>query len=277
MDNRASTAGLRIADAHCHIYPGKIAEKATAAVGAFYGAGMAAPGYPHSLIESGEKIGVSRYLVCSVATKPEQSASINDFIALKCKTYPQFLGFAALHPHQTDWNEEIARILALGLRGVKFHPDFQRFHIDEPAMLPVYERLRAEGLPILFHMGDERYDFSAPHRLAALLRALPGLRVIAAHFGGYQQWDEAERELAGMDGVVFDTSSSLWRLSKERALRLVRAYGPKRLMFGTDFPMWDHAGELERFLSLGLSGAENERILYGTFAELFGPADGDGG
>ena len=268
MEQQYIKNSMRIADAHCHIYPGKIAEKATAAVGAFYGAGMTTPGYPHALIESGEKIGVSHYLVCSVATKPEQSAAINDFIALKCKTYPQFLGFAALHPLQTDWNEEITRCLGLGLRGVKFHPDFQGFNIDEPAMLPVYERLREENMPILFHMGDDRFDFSAPRRLAALLRALPGLRVIAAHFGGYQAWDEAERELGGLD-VVFDTSSSLWKLSRERALRLVRAYGPERLMFGTDFPMWDHEGELTRFFSLGLTDAENERILYGTFAEFF--------
>ena len=263
---------LKIMDAHAHIYPGKIAEKATASVGAFYGVDIGTAGFPHALVESGDKIGVSRYLVCSVATKPEQSRAINDFIARKCAQYPQFLGFAALHPQQEDWDEEITRILALGLRGVKLHPDFQRFAIDDAAMLPIYERLCAEGLPVLFHMGDERFDHSAPRRLANVLRALPGLQAIAAHFGGYCNWDEAERELCAFPTLRFDTSSSLWRLPPARALELIRSFGPRRLLFGTDFPMWDHTGELARFLALGLSDEDNDQILHRTFEELFGLA-----
>lgn len=259
---------LTIADAHAHIYPGKIAEKATASVGAFYGIGMKQIGYPHSLVESGDKIGVSRYLVCSVATKPEQVCSINNFIHEKCLKYPQFVGFATMHPLQTDWEREIERICTLNLRGVKFHPDFQGFNIDDDRMAPIYRKLAQCGLPVLLHMGDDRYDFSAPQRLYNMMQKTPDLLCIAAHFGGYQRWSEAARYL--LDGNLrFDTSSSLWRLSKDEAVGLIHHFGADKLMFGTDFPMWSHEEELERFLALDLTDAENDLILHQNFDNLF--------
>lgn len=259
----------KIADAHTHIYPGKIAEKATENVGKFYGIEMSNIGYPHSLIESGAKIGVLKYLVCSVATTPRQVGSINDFIAEKCAQYESFMGFATLHPAQEDWENEIERVAGLGLRGVKFHPDFQTFNIDDPAMLPVYRKIAAAKLPVLFHMGDDRYDYSAPHRLYNVTQQIPELTCIAAHFGGYRKWDEAEKYLLDTR-VYFDTSSTLWTLAPDVAAELVRRYGASRMMFGTDYPMWSHEEELARFLNLGLAEEENERILHGTFEELFG-------
>lgn len=258
---------LIIHDAHTHIYPAKIAEKASASVGSFYGIPVQQAGFPHALVESGDKIGVSRYLVCSVATKPEQVASINHFIHEQCLEYPQFIGFAALHPQQTDWEAEVERILELGLCGVKLHPDFQAFNIDDEHMLPVYRKLAACGLPVLFHMGDDRYDFSSPERLWRVMQAVPDLLCLAAHFGGYQRWSEAARYL--LDGnVFFDTSSSLWRLSGDEAVGLIHHFGADRLMFGTDFPMWNHEDELERFLALGLTDEENDLILHQNFERI---------
>jgi len=260
---------LKIADVHTHIYPGKIAEKATASVGQFYNIGMNRIGFPHTLVESGEKIGVSKYLVCSVATKPEQSHSINDFIFDKCKKYPQFLGLGALHPEQTDWENEIERIVEMGLRGVKYHPDFQKFNIDDPNMIPVYRKIRDAGLIILFHMGDDRYDFSAPQRLYNVMQQIPDLVCIAAHFGGYQRWSDAAKYLL-CDNIHFDTSSSLWKLTPDEAAGLIHHFGADNVLFGTDFPMWDHEQELNRFLKLNLADEENDKILYRNFERLFG-------
>ena len=92
----------RVADAHAHIYPGKIAEKATANVGRFYGIEMDEVGLPHILSEEGKAAGIDRFLVCSVATKVEQVESINGFIAEKCAKYPQFIGLGAWHQDITD-------------------------------------------------------------------------------------------------------------------------------------------------------------------------------
>ena len=258
----------RVADAHAHIYPGKIAEKATASVGDFYGIPMDEVGLPHVLDTVGGGAGIDRFLVCSVATKVEQVASINHFIAEKCEKYPSFLGLGAWHQDVTDVDGTLDEIEALGLRGIKLHPDFQRFQIDDKKMLPVYEECTRRGLVVLFHTGDKRMDFSSPRRLAKVLEKIPDFTCIAAHLGGYSEWEDARAVLQGTN-VYIDTSSSLFQVSPEDARRSIRHFGLEKTMFGTDFPMWEPKDELERFFALEYGEAENRAILYENFAKLF--------
>lgn len=259
---------LIITDAHTHIFPPKIAAKAVDAIGQFYDIPMCHPGSPQALLESGRRIGVRKYLVCSTATHPGQVASINDFIRQSCSENQEFLGFGTLHPGYEDIPGEARRIREMGLRGVKLHPDFQRFAIDDPAAFPIYESCQELGLPILFHTGDARYDWSAPARMEAVAKRYPGLTCIAAHFGGYSHWQDVER-YRDLPNIWFDTSSSLFCLPRERALALIRLLGHRRFLFGTDFPMWDHGEELDRFLSLDLPEEIRDDILYRNFQRLF--------
>lgn len=256
------------ADTHAHIYPGKIAEKATASVGEFYHTGMLNVGLPHVLAQQGGKAGIDRFLVCSVATKVAQVRSINEFIQRKCGEYPQFVGLAAWHQDVEDIEGEMDDLQRRGLRGIKLHPDFQKFYIDDPRMLPVYREADRRGLPILFHTGDSRTDFSSPRRLMNVLEKLPDFTCIAAHLGGYTEWEEARNVLRGTN-VYVDTSSSLFALTRDQALRSIRHFGVERTLFGTDFPMWDPAEELDRFFSLGLSQEDTRKILYDNFSRLF--------
>ena len=258
----------RAADAHAHIYPGKIAEKATASVGDFYHIPMHNVGLPHVLAQRGGEAGIDRFLVCSVATKVEQVRSINQFIQEKCEKYPQFIGLGAWHQDITDISGEIDDIQARGLRGIKLHPDFQEFMIDDPKMLDVYKEAHRRGLPVLFHTGDSRTEFSSPHRLMNVIDKLPDFTCIAAHLGGYSEWEEARRELSGTN-VYIDTSSSLFKISPEEAKENIAHFGVDHTMFGTDFPMWDPKEELERFFALGFSQEENQAMLYDNFARLF--------
>ena len=262
-------AAYLAADAHAHIYPGKIAEKATDSVGTFYGVPMRHVGLPHVLAQQGGGAGIDRFLVCSVATKVEQVRSINEFIEKKCGEYPGFVGLAAWHQDVADVAGEMDDIQRRGLKGIKLHPDFQRFFIDDPRMLPVYEEANRRGLPVLFHTGDCRMDFSSPRRLMNVLEKLPDFTCIAAHLGGYTQWEEARGALHGTN-VYVDTSSSLFAVEREQARASIAHFGVGHTLFGTDFPMWDPAGELQRFFALGLTEEENRAILYGNFARLFG-------
>lgn len=261
-----------IIDAHTHIYPHKIAKRAVQMVEEYYGLDVERERPSRSLIESGQKIGVSRYLVCSVATRQEQVEAVNTFIAGECAEHREFLGFATLHPamERKRMEAEVERVVELGLRGVKLHSDFQEFYIDDPAALPMYRLCAKHRLPILFHMGDEHLDYSAPIRLRNLLRQVDGLTAIAAHLGGYLHWAEAKEYLAGMDNVYYDTSSSSFVLSREEVVETIECFGTDRVFFGTDFPMWEHVGELDWFLSLGFSETVQEAILHGNFERLFG-------
>lgn len=259
-----------IIDAHAHIFPDKIAERAVEGIGGFYGLQTQGDGTLSSLLEQGEKAGISRFLVQSVATVPEQVESINNFISASVRRYPdKLVGFGAIHPDYPDISGEIERIISLGLKGIKLHSDFQRFYLDDERAFPIYEA--AEGrLPILFHMGDSRYDFSAPERLMRVVKRFPRLTVIAAHLAGWTVWERAEELFAGKNLIYADCSSSLYAMSPERGAELIRKLGTDRVMFGTDFPVWNAEGELERFNRLPLTESEREAILCGNFIRLFG-------
>lgn len=250
-----------IIDSHAHIFPDKIAEKASQGISDFYGMETRFDGKIETLLKIGENAGIDKFVVQSVATIPEQTPSINNFIAEATENYPdKFIGFAALHPDYHDIEGEIKRAASLGLKGIKLHPDFQRFHIDGVRAMKIYEM--AEGkLPILIHAGDYRYDYSKPARLARVLEAFPKLDVIAAHFGGWSEWEDAVSALAGKRLWV-DTSSSLYAMTPERAYELIRLFGADRVVFGTDYPMWNGADELSLIDKIDLSHDEREKILH---------------
>ena len=261
------TQDEKIIDFHAHIYPRKIAEKATENVGKFYDAKASYCGLAEELLESGGRIGVSKYVVHSVATKAEQVESVNNFIIESCRRYSEFIGFATYHPDYKDFDKELDRIQIAELKGVKMHPDFQKFQVDTPQMDGFYTSLEECGLPILFHAGDCRFDFSGPVRISRVLNKHPKLKVIAAHFGGYTEWEDSLEYLAERD-VWFDTSSSLWKLPLEKADELIKVHGANKFLFGSDFPMWDHETEFQRFNKLCFTAEERKAVLYGNAAKL---------
>jgi predicted TIM-barrel fold metal-dependent hydrolase len=249
-----------IIDFHSHIYPEKIAAKAVESIGEFYGIPMrGGSGTVQGLLESGRRGGIDRFVVFSAAAVPAQTERINDYIASVCAAEPAFTGFGTLHPDFENPAGELERLMGLGLKGLKFHPDMQKFNIDDERMMKIYAL--AEGkLPIVFHTGDYRYSYSHPERLARVLDAFPRLAAVAAHFGGWSLFDLA-RESFRERFCYFDVSSSLFMLGKERAVELIRLYGAERFLFGSDYPMWDPARCLTEFLELGLNSRENELIL----------------
>jgi len=259
---------MLIIDAHAHIFPDKIAASASAGIEQFYGMPVAYDGKAETLFEAGGRAGVSHYVVQSVATVPQQVSGINNFIAAQMRAHPHLLtGLGTLHPASAGLDADFGELLRLGLKGIKLHPDFQCFKIDDPAVFPVYER--AEGvLPLLIHAGDHRYNYSHPRRLLAVLKSFPGLTVIAAHLGGWSEWPEAVRLLAGK-GLYVDTSSSLYALPPARATRFIRLFGAERVLFGTDYPMWEYGGEMRRFDRLELDETERRKILCDNARELF--------
>lgn len=258
-----------IIDSHAHIFPDKIAARAADGISSFYNMRVRFDGSVGSLLEINRKAGVDRAIVQSVATVQEQVHNINNFVSEQVKLHPQeLIGFGALHPDFPGIGAETERIISLGLRGIKLHPDFQHFNVDDPKAYPIYEA--AEGrLPILFHVGDNRYDYSSPKRLYNVMKRFPKLTIIGAHLAGWTKWDEAAELFSG--GVIYaDLSSSLYAMTPEHAAELIRKIGTNRVMFGTDYPMWSAVEELERFRRLPLTAAEQQDILYRNALRLLG-------
>lgn len=254
------TDNYKIIDIHAHIFPDKVAAKAVSAISNYYGVPMAGAGTVDDLLEKGSAIGVDEYVVHSCATDVHQVAAINDYVSEVQKSSDRFIGFGTLHPGLSEPQKEVERIISLGLRGIKLHPEFQRFVLDADEMMPVYKAIEGR-LPLLIHMGDENTDSSSPKRLARILDMFPDIVVIAAHFGGYRAWSEALEYLVGRN-LYMDTSSSLYFLEPSQAVYMIRKHGVNKFLFGSDYPMWNHEEELERFLKLDINEKERACILY---------------
>ena len=260
---------MEIIDAHAHIYPSKIAQKATETIGAFYDIEMeSCAGTVENLIEDGKRAGISRYVVHSCATKPQQVRSINEFIKREIDAHKEFIGFMTLHQDLTEEQiaEEVEWCIQNGFKGVKLHPDFQKFYIDGEDAEKFY-RVIGDRLPILFHTGDDRYEYSKPKRLVEMAKKYPNVNFIGAHFGGYRCWADAYL-YKGLDNVYFDTCSSLPFISPQKARELIDLLGVEKFFFGTDFPMWDAVGELERFNKIALTEKEREIIFSSNLKKL---------
>ena len=253
---------MSIVDMHAHVYPDKIAEKATTSVGQFYNVPMQAVlGSVGNLVRRREETPITHTVVCSVAVKPQTVSSINDFIARTCAEDDTLLGLAAMHQDFEDVEAELDRVSELGLHGVKLHPDTQGVNMDDPRLMRVYEACERRGLPLLMHCGDYRYDYSHPRRLKRILHEFPQLRICAAHFGGWSIYDLA-LEFLEDERCFLDVSSSMRYLGLRRSRELIEDYGPDRVMFGSDFPMWDPGEECESFMSMGFSRADYERMSW---------------
>ena len=213
---------MKVFDAHCHIYPAKIARKAAQTTAAFYDyTGETLDGTVQTLFAHGG--GITKFLVQSVATRPDQVQHINEFIARRghgsFRLVRRLLG--ALHPDSPTLEEDIAHLRALGLHGVKLHPDIQGFRLDDPRCFALAEQ--CEGvLPLLLHTGDSRFDFSNPNRLIPLLRRFPRLTVIGAHFGGYTIWQESHVQPAGRFENLWPTAVVVLRHGRRRRARAHR-------------------------------------------------------
>ena len=263
---------MEIIDAHAHIYPEKIAEKATQAIGDFYGIEMKTEkGTAEKLIETGKTAGITHYVVHSCATKAKQVRAINEFIKEAKNLHPEFIGFMTLHQDLTEEEiyEELKWCKENGFYGIKLHPDFQRFYIDGIEADKIYRVLNQSGFhfPILFHTGDNRYEFSKPFRLADVAKRYPKLYFIGAHFGGYRCWEQTD-VYRGLDNVYFDTSSSLPFIPKEQAKSLIETFGAEKFFFGDDFPMWNIEEEIERFMKIDLTDKEREDIFAKNIKNL---------
>ena len=251
---------MEIIDFHAHIYPDKIAEKASQATGEFYSIVPAHSGTARELLASGKAAGIKKMVLLPVATRWEQVRHINEFIWHEVHIHEAFYGFGTLHPECDDLIGETERIMDLELKGIKLHPDTQRFNMDDKRLFEVFDYIQGK-LPVLVHCGDKRFDYSHPRRLKRIMDDFPHLQVIAAHLGGWSLFEEAFEILRDTD-CFLDISSTTMFLPPEKVVKYIHGYGAERILFGTDFPLWDPQKEVESFLKLTLNDREREQIAY---------------
>ena len=220
--------------------------------------------------------GIDYSLGLALSNRPDGSRGINRWAEINNR--PPVLLTGTVHPREPGAADEVGRIAASGLKGVKVHPEFQEFRFSETVLDPVWRACAANGLFLITHAGGD-VGFpppwhSCPRELLALHRRIPELKLVLAHFGSWNMYDEVEKLLIGED-IYLDTSFIAasekgdpgW-LDPARALRMIRRHGPERVLFGSDSPWCDQGRALRWLEGLGLSKYELEMISGGNAAKL---------
>lgn len=261
-----------IIDFHTHAFPQKIAKDAIDKLSRASG-GLTAQtdGTAQSLKEEMAKDGVDISVVLSIATNPKQQTNVNNFAASLCG-YGGLIGFGSVHPDAPDALSELERIKSLGLKGVKFHPDYQGFFADDEKMKPIYKKISSLGLITVFHAGYD-YGFSEPFHCMPdnILGALKWFDspVIAAHWGGVGCGIEVAEKLCGLD-LWMDLSFGYGAMPKSFAQRIADTHTPDRLLFASDMPWHRPAWERQLIDTLDLSESDREKIYSENARALLG-------
>lgn len=181
------------------------------------------------------------------------------------------LSFGGIHPDTSDYKEVLRRICSLGLKGIKLHPDYQETFFDDIRYKRIVTEATGLGLYILVHAGEDiglpEPVHCRPEHILEVLRDTNTDKLILAHMGGWRLWDEVEEKLADCP-VYIDTSFSEnyikgveGLLDEESFVRMVRTFGPERVLFGTDSP-WSSQKESVVWLeNTSLTNREKDLIF----------------
>lgn len=219
-----------------------------------------------------ERAGVSRNVALNIAVSERQERNVNDFAI--ASNGGRVIAFGSVHPFSKNAFRELERLVEHGIRGVKFHNEYQNFFADDSAAYPVYEKCAALGLIMVFHGGVD-LGFAppvkaSPERFARVCRDLKYERMVFAHMGGYRMPDRALEFLTD-SGCYIDTSFSAdGKLDPEVALVLIRAFTAERVLFGSDCPWEDPARSIAFVDSLPLTDSERVSIFSGNALALLG-------
>jgi len=256
-----------IIDFHTHVFPDDIAprtiHKLSSEIDNIYP--VVHDGTTSGLLRVMDEWGIDVSVVQPVITRASQVYTINSWAQSICSD--RLISFGAIYAHSEDYKEEIDLVVELGLKGLKFHVEYQDFQVDEDRMLQVYDYALGKGLILLFHAGFDpgfRPPFkSSPQQFARIVKAMQGGIIIAAHLGGHDQWDDVEEYLVGTD-IYLDTSMGFEYFPAEQFLRIVEGHGSDKILFATDSPWSQAKSEIEHLRALPLSKEDKDAILSGN-------------
>ncbi len=249
-------------DFHTHAFPDQVAASAIPALEKKGNVKAYLNGTVDDLLVSMDRAGIEQCVICSIATRPEQYRPILDWS--RAIRSPRIIPFPSVHPADPKLGAHIDRIAALGFKGIKLHPYYQDFFLDDPDLDPLYRAIADQGLLLVVHTGlDIGFppdDRAAPQRILNLVRRLPTLRLVTTHLGGWNMWDEVRRTLIGLP-IYMELSFSLDFLDQIRLRDMIESHPPGYILFGSDSPWADQATTLKMLDRLGLDEAIYQGIV----------------
>ncbi|MCX7829262.1 MAG: amidohydrolase family protein [Thermanaerothrix sp.] len=230
------------------------------------------------LVEAMDRDGVDRAVAFGFAFKDLGLCRLcNDYVLEAARAYPdRIVPMAVVPPFAKGALEEVERARSLGAVGVgELFPEGQGFDIDDVRQTWRLAGLCHElGMFLMFHCAEpvgHRYPGKGTvgvKEAAAFCENHPEVKVVFAHFGGglflYESMEEMRLILSN---AYYDTAAMPF-LYGHSMLKAAMAVAPRKMLFGTDFPILG----IRRYASLldrACLGAEAAQALLGLNGEAF--------
>lgn len=276
-------------DFHTHTFPDKIASRVVHKLGQISHTKPFTDGTVSNLVSSMETAGINWSVNLPVMTTPEQVEKINSKMidAQDEHRSKGIISFGGLHPEYDNYKEELVRLKNYGIPGIKLHPAYQHLDLDDIRLMRIIDCASEQGLIILLHAGMDigilDHNYSSVKHILTLLDTLHPEKLVLAHMGNWDCWDDVENYLAGAP-VWFDTAFSIGpitqypkdptipyrthNMQEDHFLRLARKHGMDKILFASDSPWQEQKDYVDLMNSFAMTKEEKEAVFYQNAAAL---------
>ena len=271
-----------IIDFHTHTYPGKILKKVLPTVGGSLPDSVFTDGTEEGLLASMKQSGIDYSVTLPVATHVGQVEKLNQITLDKRESgfSKGLIHFGCMHPDYEDYKKELKRLKDGGVLGIKLHPLYYDYTLDDIRYLRIIDCASELGLITLTHTGldplfmDKRLA-QVDHILNVIDQVHPE-NFVLAHLGNAGFMAHTEEYLVGapvyMDlgyALIFHGEKDhivnqvpgLTKVTKDRIERIIRKHGADRILFATDSPWQGQQQYLDYFAELDLTEEERVKVL----------------
>lgn len=258
-----------IIDFHAHMFPDKIAKGTLDFLEGICKVKPYTDGTYAGLSSSTQEAGIDISISLPAVTKTSQVESVNRFAA-QYQEQP-VISFGGIHPACENYKEILRQVKEMGIKGIKLHPDYQDMYFNDIRYKRLVSYASELGLIISVHAGKDPKCpddvHCTPQMALEMIREVHPDKLVLAHMGGNELWNEAEQLLTGQD-VYFDTGVVLDQMPEEQFIRMVCTHGADKILFATDSP-WGGQKEFVKILSdMPLAQEEKEQIFSGNARRL---------
>lgn len=251
-----------IIDFHAHAFPDQVAASAIPYLEEEGDVKANHDGRISSLLAIMDREGVDKSVICCIATRPSQFEAIVSWS--KQISSDRIIPFPSFHPDDPQAVEHISQIKEQGFKGIKMHPYYQQFFLDDEKLYPAYEKISELGLILVMHTGFDiafpRIRRCDPRQILNVMTRFPELKMVTTHLGAWQQWAEVEDLLAGRK-IYMDISYTLGQIDTQTARRIILKHPREYLLFGTDSPWSGPQKTYKQLQALELGDEREELIL----------------
>jgi uncharacterized protein len=179
--------------------------------------------------------------------------------------------------------DELRPLLAAGeVKGLKLYPGYESFYPADPRFEPAYRLAEEFDVPVMIHSGDTysprgKVKYSHPLHVDEVAVDYPKVKFVICHLGNPWFRDcmevvyKNENVYADISGLVLGNFSDRFEAYMRQQLREMILWGvdPKKVLFGTDWPISTMESYLEFMEELKLPPKDKQWMLCDNAAGLF--------